>query len=193
MVNMGAVKLGLTEEECQDIVNRWREASPHIVNLWWEVDDKVKRVLKYGTNERLKHGVEIWKTKNLLHVQLPSGRCLRYYRPRIVEGKFGREVVEYQGYDTGKWSWSQSYGPKFVEGLCQSIARDCLIESMQRVAKRYPDIVMHVHDEMIVEVPTPEADEALKFICSEMGRPIEWAPGLLLRGDGYLCNFYKKD
>lgn len=98
-----------------------------------------------------------------------------------------------KGDDTSITIRAETYGPKVLENVTQGIARDCLLVAMTRVARRYPDIVMHVHDEMIVEVPTEEAEDALQFICQEMGREISWAPGLLLRGDGYLCEYYRKD
>ena len=101
--------------------------------------------------------------------------------------------MEYQSYEAGKWGWARSYGPKFVENIVQGIARDCLRDSMLRVAAVWPRIVMHIHDEMVVEVPTEHKDTALTQICGIMGLPISWAPGLLLRGDGYLTEFYCKD
>lgn len=193
MINMGALKMGLTEEELPDIVTKWREASPNIVNLWWELDGKVKSSVDLGTHEKFDHGIESWKTPALLHLKLPSGRCLRYFKPMLEPNRFNGVEITYQAYESGKWSRVGSYGPKLLENLTQGIARDCLVEAMKRVAKRYPDIVMHVHDEMIVEVPEAEGEEALKFICDCMGEPIPWAEGLLLRGDGYLTKYYRKD
>ena len=190
---MGALDMGLTEEELPDIVRLWRQASPRICDLWWAVGDAVINAVKYRESTVLMHGIEIWRTNRLLHIQLPSGRALRYYHPQMTTNKFGGESVKYQSYDAGKWGWAESYGPKFVENIVQGIARDCLRDAMLSVALRYPDIVMHIHDEMVVEVPTRYAELALKDISAVMGRPIPWAPGLLLRGDGYLCSFYQKD
>lgn len=190
---MGALDMGLTEEELPDIVRLWRQASPRICDLWWAVGDAVINAVKYREHTALMHGIEIWRTNRLLHIQLPSGRALRYYHPQMTTNKFGGESVKYQSYDAGKWGWAESYGPKFVENIVQGIARDCLRDAMLSVALRYPDIVMHIHDEMVVEVPTRCAELALKDISTVMGRPIPWAPGLLLRGDGYLCDFYMKD
>ena len=190
---MGALDMGLTEEELPDLVKMWREASPNIVKLWWDVGDAVINAVKYRESSELPHGIKIWRTNKLLHIQLPSGRALRYYHPRMTTNKFGGESVEYQSYDAGKWGWAESYGPKFVENIVQGIARDCLRDAMLSVAKLHPDIVMHIHDEMVVEVPTDFADRALKEISTIMGWEIPWAPGLLLRGDGYLCDFYMKD
>ena len=193
MINMGALKMGLKEEELPEIVEKWREASPHIVNYWYEIGDAAMRAVANREHVKLDHGIELWRTSKILHMRLPSGRCLRYFDPGITTNRFGNPSIDYQAYDAGKWCRAETYGPKLLENLTQGLARDCLLVSMQRVAKRYPDIVMHVHDEMIVEVPTTEAKEALQFICQEMGREIPWAPGLLLRGDGYLCQFYQKD
>ena len=193
MINMGAIKMGLTEEELPEIVEKWREASPNIVELWYEIGNAVMDAVKYREHVKLHHGIEVWRTGKLLHMRLPSGRCIRYFDPHVTQNRFGHDSIGYQAYDAGKWDTAETWGGKLVENLVQATARDCLLVSMQRVAKRYPDIVMHVHDEMIVEVPSAEAKEALQFICQEMGREIPWAPGLLLRGDGYLCDYYKKD
>ena len=193
MINMGALNMGLTEAELPDIVSKWREASPNIVNLWYEIGDAAMRAVKGREMTKLPHGVALWRSGKLLHMRLPSGRCIRYFGPHITTNRFGNESIGYQAYEAGKWGTVETWGGKLVENLVQATARDCLLEAMQRVARRYPDIVMHVHDEMIVEVPTAEAEEALRFICREMGREIAWAPGLLLRGDGYLCEYYRKD
>ena len=190
---MGALDMGLDEEELPDLVKMWREASPNIVQLWWTVGDAVVRAVKHRESSELPHGIKIWRTNKLLHIQLPSGRALRYYHPRMTTNKFGGESVEYQSYDAGKWGWAESYGPKFVENIVQGIARDCLRDAMLNVSKHWDRIVMHIHDEMVVEVPTLFKDTALMQICGIMGLPIPWAPGLLLRGDGYLCDFYMKD
>ena len=191
--NMGAARMGLTEAELPDIVTRWREASPKIVQLWSDLGNAMMNAMKGSEVQELQYGVRVWKTPHVLHMQIPSGRCLRYFNPKIATNKFGGESISYDAYDMGKWSRVDTWGGRAVENLIQATARDCLLVSMQRVSKRYPDIVMHVHDEMIVEVPEAEADEALAFICGEMGKPIDWAPGLLLRGDGYTTPFYCKD
>lgn len=193
LINMGALDMGLTEEELPDIVERWRSASPNIVQLWRNVNDAIIRAVKYREPTELAHGLSVWRTNRLLHVQLPSGRVLRYFSPQITKNRFGSESVKYQGYDAGKWSWAETYGGKMTENIVQGIARDCLRDAMLSVALRYPDIVMHIHDEMVVEVPAKGAELALRDISEVMGQPIPWAPGLLLRGDGYLCSFYQKD
>ena len=193
MINMGALKMGLEEDELPDIVRKWREASPNIVKLWWKVDDAVKSAVEDREEHSLPRGVSVYRTPGLLHIALPSGRELRYYKPRLETNRFGGIEVTYGAYEEGRWSRTGSYGPKFVENLTQAISRDCLLESMKKVSLRYPRIVMHVHDEMIVEVPEEEADEALAYMQQCMGEPIPWAPGLLLRGDGYVTKFYRKD
>ena len=193
MTAMGALKMGLTEEELPEIVSKWREASPKICGLWTEIGNAAMNAVKYRERIRLRHGVELWRTGKLLHMKLPSGRCIRYFGPHVTQNRYGGDSIGYQAYDAGKWGEAETWGGKLVENLVQATARDCLLEAMTRVAKRCPDIVMHVHDEMIVEVPEDEAEEALAFICNEMGREISWAPGLLLRGDGYLCEYYRKD
>lgn len=193
LINMGALKMGLTEEELPDIVSLWRKASPNIVDLWADVNEAVIRAVRYRESSVLAHGLSVWRTGNLLHIELPSGRALRYFNPQMTKNRFGGDSIKYQNYDAGKWSWAESYGAKIVENIVQGIARDCLRDSMLAVSKVYPNIVMHIHDEMVVEVPEATADQALKEISAIMARPVPWAEGLLLRGDGYLCPFYKKD
>lgn len=194
LINMGALEMGLTENELQPLVTAWRAASPCIVALWDRVGTAVLDAVKYGGAYRLPHGLGVERTtKRLLHIHLPSGRSLRYFEPQITTNRFGGESVSYQSYDAGRWSRVESYGPKFVENIVQAVARDCLRDAMMATELRYPEIVMHVHDEMIVEVPETAADVALSDICGIMARPVPWASGLVLRGDGYVTKFYRKD
>lgn len=193
LINMGALKMGLKEEELPEIVSLWREASPHIVDLWHAVGDAVIKAVKYKEPTELDKGLNIWRSGKLLHIELPSGRALRYFNPQLTINRFGTNSIRYQNYDAGKWDWAESYGAKIVENIVQGIARDCLRDAMLGVAQVYPDIVMHIHDEMVVEVPTEHAAQALSEISAIMGRPVPWAEGLILRGDGYLCQFYRKD
>ncbi len=194
LINMGALEMGLTENELQPLVTAWRAASPHIVALWDRVGTAVLDAVKYGGVYRLPRGLGVERTtKRLLHIHLPSGRSLRYFEPQMTTNRFGGESVSYQSYDAGRWSRVESYGPKFVENIVQAVARDCLRDAMIATELRYPEIVMHVHDEMIVEVPETAADVALSDICGIMARPVPWAPGLVLRGDGYVTKFYRKD
>lgn len=193
LINMGALKMGLKEEELPEIVSLWREASPHIVDLWHAVNEAVLKAVKYKEPTELDKGLNIWRSGKLLHIELPSGRALRYFNPQLTINRFGTNSIRYQNYDAGKWDWAESYGAKIVENIVQGIARDCLRDAMLGVAQVYPDIVMHIHDEMVVEVPTEHAAQALSEISAIMGRPVPWAEGLILRGDGYLCDFYRKD
>ena len=185
---MGALDMGLKEEELQSIVDRWRDANPHIVAFWWAVDRAVKDVVKYRTTTTVGCLKFYWKS-GMLMIDLPSGRRLSYVKPAIGENKFGGESVTYMGIDAKKkWSRLESYGPKFVENITQAIARDVLCYAMRNL--RDLSIVGHVHDELIIEVP--ESTD-LKTVCDIMGKTPPWAPGLLLRADGYECAFYKKD
>ena len=133
------------------------------------------------------------KTRKLLNIQLPSGRFIRYFNPSIEPNRWSTESIWYAGMDAGKWGRIESYGPKLVENIVQATSRDCLRDAMMRVADVFPDIVMHVHDEMIVEVTEEQAEDALKYMQECMGEPLPWAPGLLLRGDGYITKYYRKD
>lgn len=194
LVNMGALKMGLSEDELPGLVEMWRGSNPRIVQLWYDVGDAVMRAVRDNVEVELPKGMRVWRTNRLLHILLPSGRCIRYYGPGLTENRFGKASIDYQGYQTnGPWGRVESYGPKFVENIVQATARDCLRDSMLAVSTKYPDIVMHIHDEMVVEVPKDSAEEALKEIQALMGQPVPWAPGLLLRGDGYLTDYYKKD
>ena len=189
---MGALEMGLSEDELPDIVKAWRAASPHIVDLWWKVDAAAKDTIAgRDPNWRydLPHGLSMRYANGLLHVRLPSGRCLRYCRPAVnAEGQ-----IVYQTTNLGHWTQVETYGPKLIENIVQATARDCLRDAMMAVEKRFPGIVMHVHDEMIVEVEREHADECLAHMLDVMSRPIEWAPGLKLKGDGYRTDYYKKD
>ena len=199
MQNMGALEMGLKEEELQPIVDAWRLTNPHVIQFWWDVDKMVRDairspgVLQKMNCARGRGKLAAITTPGLLSLGLPSGRCIRYFKPQMGLNKFGSESITYEGMDAGKWSRLETYGPKLVENIVQATARDCLREAMLRVSVKYPDIVMHVHDEMIVEVPQDEAGEALNYMQQCMGEPIRWADGLLLRGDGYLTDYYRKD
>lgn len=185
---MGALDMGLKEEELQPLVNAWRTANPNIVQLWWDVDNAVKKAIKERTATET-HGIRFIYKSAMLFIVLPSGRRLAYVKPKIGENKFGGESVNYEGLDaTKKWTRIESYGPKFVENIIQAISRDILCYAL-RTLKDY-SIVGHVHDEIIIECPQ---DTDLDTICNEMGKVPEWISGLLLRADGYETQFYKKD
>lgn len=188
LTSMGALDMGLTEEELQPLVNSWRAANPNIVQLWWDVDDAVKMATKQRTATET-HGIKFIYQSGMLFIALPSGRRLCYVKPRIGENKFGGESVTYEGVGTNKkWERIESYGPKFVENIVQAISRDILCCAMRTLSHCF--IVGHVHDELIIETPI---DTDLKAICKQMGRTPEWIDGLLLRADGYETQFYKKD
>ena len=191
---MGALEMGLSEDELQPLVDMWRNSNPNIVQFWWAVDRCVKQTVK----ERIPtetHGIRFSYQSGMLFITLPSGRRLSYVKPRIGENKFGGESVTYEGVGaTKKWERIESYGPKFVENIVQAVSRDILCYAM-RTLRSYR-ICGHVHDELIIECPE---DTKVSEICEMMGRTPPWAEaaskavGLPLRADGYECDFYKKD
>ena len=185
---MGALDMGLSEEELKPLVDMWRQTNPHIVKFWWNVDRAVATAVK---TKEVTHcnGLTFYCQSGCLFITLPSGRRLCYVKPRIGTNKFGGECITYEGVgSTKKWERIDSYGPKFVENIVQATSRDILCNSMKTL--RNCSIVMHVHDELIIE-----ADPAvsLPVLCEQMGRTPSWAPGLVLRADGYTCDFYQKD
>ena len=213
----GADKMGLTEQEMQELVNAWRLASPSIPRLWRRVEDAAKRALenprrkvavlrkqrdtaRAAMNEALTHGsgyspdflaggsvCTYWRDKDALRCQLPSGRILTYWDARLEDGSI---VFMGQNQTTRKWEKTETWGGKLVENIVQAFARDCLAEAMLRLdAAGYP-ITFHVHDEIVAEAPKSQSWEGMAEV---MGRPIDWAPGLLLRADGYNTDFYRKD
>lgn len=188
MKAMGADSLGLSDTELKQIVTDWREASPHITELWWAVDRAVKKAVKEKTATKT-HGLLFSYEAGFLFIRLPSGRRLAYAKPYIGKNKFGGESVTYMGINAQKkWDRLESYGPKFVENCVQGIARDLLMYSMQTLSHCF--IVAHVHDEMIIEA---SKDMSLEEVCQQMARTPKWAKGLILRADRYECEFYKKD
>jgi DNA polymerase len=185
---MGALDMGLTEDELQPLVTAWRSANPNIVRLWWDIDRAAMTAVKDKTLTET-HGIKFGYQSGLLFIALPSGRRLSYVKPRIGANQFGSDCVTYEGVGgTKKWERLESYGPKFVENIVQAISRDILCYTMQ--TQRCCDIVMHVHDEIVVEADPRMSTEVL---CQQMSRTPPWAQGLLLRADGYDCPFYKKD
>ncbi|MCR0265018.1 DNA polymerase [[Clostridium] innocuum] len=185
---MGALDMGLEEEELQPLVDSWRTANPNIVRFWWDVDRCVKDTVKNRVTTET-HGIRFFYQSGMLFIQLPSGRRLSYVKPRIGENRFSGESVTYEGVgSTKKWERIKSYGPKFVENIVQAISRDILAYSMRTLSHCF--ICGHVHDELIIECGL---DVSLNEICEQMGRTPPWISGLLLRADGYECSFYKKD
>ena len=185
---MGALDMGLSEEELQPLVDAWRQSNPHIVQFWWEIDAAVKKAIKERTI-CLVRGISIYFQSRMLFIQLPSGRTLSYVKPRMGTNRFGGESVTYEGVGgTRKWERLESYGPKFVENIVQATSRDILLYAMKTLQSC--SIVAHVHDEIIIEA-YPKM--SLDVLCEQMARVPPWAPGLVLRADGYVCNFYQKD
>ena len=189
--NMGALNMGLTEDELPAIVEKWRQASPHIVRYWWDVDRAVKQCIVTRQPQRV-GSVKFTYEKGILFIQLPSGRRLAYVKPRIGVNKFGGDSVTYEGVgEQKKWLRLESYGPKFVENIVQATSRDLLVSAMRRLSHKGYRIVMHIHDEAVLEVP--EGESSVEEVCAIMAETPAWAEGLILNADGYECNFYKKD
>ena len=185
---MGALDMGIPEEELGSLVQSWRSANPHIVDFWWQVDGAVKTAIKQRIPVWV-NNIRFVCQSGMLFIELPSGRMLSYVKPRIGENKFGGESVTYEGIGaTKKWERLESYGPKFVENIVQGTARDILCYAMQTL--RHCAIVGHVHDELIIEC---SKDVSVDAICQQMSRTPPWAKGLVLRADGYECEFYQKD
>lgn len=188
MKAMGGSDMGLSDDELKQIVTDWRNASPHITALWWDVDRAVKKAIKEKTSTET-HGIKFTYESGFLFIKLPSGRRLAYVKPKIGENKFGGESVTYMEVGMSKkWERLESYGPKFVENIVQAIARDILFYSMKTLSHCF--MVATVHDEIIIEC---DKRMSLEAVCEQMGRTPPWAKGLLLRADGYECEYYKKD
>ena len=186
--SMGALEMGLSEEELQPLVNSWRNSNPMITAFWWDIDRAVKTTITQRIQTEV-HGIKFFYKSGMLFIKLPSGRLLSYVKPRIGENQYGGESVTYEGVgSTKKWERIESYGPKFVENIVQAVSRDILCYAMKTL--RHCFIVGHVHDELIIEC-NPDVD--LNVICKQMGRSPDWMPDILLRADGYETSFYKKD
>ncbi len=186
--SMGALEMGLAEEELQPLVDAWRTSNPNIVQLWWDVDNAVKTTVRQRLDTET-HGIRFRYRSGMLFIILPSGRQLCYVKPKMGTNKFGGESVTYEGVgSTKKWERIESYGPKFTENVVQAISRDILMYAMRTLSHCF--IVGHVHDELIVECGM---DVSLDAVCDQMGRTPPWIEGLNLRADGYETMFYKKD
>ena len=187
---MGALNMGLQEEELKPLVDAWRQANPKIVRFWWDVDRAASTCVREHTNTET-HGIRFMYQSGIMFIVLPSGRKLAYVKPKMGLNRYGNESVTFEGVgEQKKWMRIESYGPKFVENIVQATSRDILAEAMLRLHKAGYKIVMHVHDEVVIEAP---ADTSLEDISKIMGQAPTWADGLLLRADGYVCDFYKKD
>lgn len=191
LTSMGALDMGLTEEELTPLVSVWRTANPHITKFWWDVD--AAAVKAFTEKRKVRIGRIAFEYKSgILFAELPSGRRLAYVKPRMAVNKFGRNGLTYEGIsENGKWGRIETYGPKLVENIVQGTARDLLAEVMLRMKKMGYSIVMHIHDEVVLE--TPDGKHSVEEVCGVMAEQPEWATGLPLRADGYECTFYKKD
>lgn len=198
LITMGALKMGLSEDELPDIVSRWRQSNRRIVDLWYGVDNAAINTMQTGQATGVNNVIfaregDFENAQDFLTVRLPSGRKLFYVKPFLGENQWGKAALYYQGMDqvTKKWVNLQTYGGKLVENIVQAIARDCLAVAIDRLACEGYEVVMSIHDEVIIDCPVESAD--LERINAIMGAPIEWAPGLLLNAEGYITNYYKKD
>lgn len=185
---MGAIEMGLTEDELPPLVDAWRQSNPRIVEFWWSVDRAVMEAVRYK-HTTSSYGLTFSCRSGMLFITLPSGRNLAYVKPKVGTNKFGGECITYEGVGaTKKWERLDSYGPKFVENIVQATSRDILCYAMRTL--RCSEIVMHIHDELVIEA---DPSMSLDAVCEQMGRTPPWAKGLLLRADGYVTPFYKKD
>ena len=188
MKAMGAIDMGIPEDELQQIVDLWRHENQNITRFWWAVDAAVKNAVAYKTTEST-YGIDFTYKSGMLFITLPSGRKLTYVKPKVEPNEYGGTSITYEGIGaTKKWERLESYGPKFVENIVQATARDILCNSMKTL--RNTKMVMHIHDEIVIEA---DRRMSLEAVCEQMGRAPEWAEGLLLRADGYETDFYKKD
>jgi DNA polymerase len=185
---MGALEMGLSEDELPGLVQSWRSSNPKIVRFWWDVDSAAKIAVKERRNTDVQ-GIGFRYQSGMLIITLPSGRELFYVKPRIGENRFGGESITYEGVGTGRrWERQETYGAKLVENIVQAISRDILCSALQTF--NYSDVVMHVHDEVVIEA---DPRMSVEVVCRQMSRTPEWASGLKLDADGFTCNFYQKD
>lgn len=183
----------IPDKELPKIVSDWRKASPHITKLWWDVDKAAKKAIREKTTVTLHHGIKFIYDPGVLFIELPSGRRLSYIRPKIELGPYDKDIITYEGMQqtSRQWTRLETYGPKLVENIVQAFARDCLGETMFNVKEAGFNIVMHVHDELILDVP--KGVSSVEEICELFAKPISWAPGIPLTADGYECDYYQKD
>lgn len=194
LMQMGAIEMGLTEDELPELVSAWRDANPNIVKLWWAIEAAAIKAVKEKAVEKMQYGLTFHYSKGILFIKLPSGRSLAYVRPRIgVDERFGKEQLTYEGTEQGSKQWGRipTYGGKLTENIIQAIARDCLAVSMLRLDEAGYHINFHVHDEVVLDVPIGTG--SMEDVEESMGQPIEWAPGLPLGADSFETFYYKKD
>ena len=198
LISMGALDMGLSEEELPEIVSKWRAANPHIVQLWYRVEREALAAMRDGKVHEVDRGVtialksDLSKGLNFLTIGLPSGRSLYYVDPFLKMGRFDKVQVNFMTQRDGQWTSDGTYGGKLVENIVQAIARDCLTETLLRLNSRYPNspVVMHIHDEVVMDA---EMDVTVDEICDLMAEPIPWAPGLMLKAAGFESEWYMKD
>lgn len=186
----GASKMGLSPEQQQEIVTKWRQASPRIKDFWYLLGRAFEDAITDGKVTTLDRNMKVFKSNGNAYIQLPNGRILGYVTPRIKDGQ-----VSFLGLNqtTRKWEWTKTWGGKLTENVVQAIARDCLCETLKGCDEIRAKTVMHVHDEVICEVPTGEKETKFKQLLDVMAKPISWAPDLVLVGDGFISEYYKKD
>lgn len=191
--SMGALRMGIAEEELQPLVDQWRESNPNITKLWKDIENATIRVIKGGRAETINGLITIYRDLDNLYIRLPNQRRLTYRNPQLVTNRFGKSAIGYMGLNqtTRKWEVIETFGGKLVENIIQAIARDCLAENIIKLDKLGFKIVFHVHDEVIIDCPVGVS--SAEEISQIMGEPISWAKGLPLKADAYECNYYKKD
>ena len=193
--SMGALKMGLKEEELKPLVDTWRNSNPKIVQFWYDTENKVKEAIANRSTVQINKYIKTFYKSGILFIELPSGRRLAYPKPRLIDHDIfeGRKKIVFEGMNSTsrQWGWIDTYGGKLVENIVQATARDCLAYSMLQLDKAGYEIVMHVHDELVIEVP--KNSEELETIANIMGQEIPWAKGLPLRADAYECSYYQKD
>lgn len=190
--SMGAIKMGLKEDELQPLVTAWRQANPNIVRLWWDAERAAMKAVRDRTPVSMHYGLNFYYKSGVLFIRLPSGRSLAYVKPRIeLDPRFNKNGLTYEGIELGKWSRIRTYGPKLVENIVQAIARDCLVESLLKLDAAGYKIAAHIHDEVVLDVP--HGFGSLKEVERVMSEPIDWAPGLPMGADGFETDYYRKD
>ena len=189
---MGALNMGLSEDELLPIVNSWRQSNPNIVDFWWDVEKAAKKVIQDRTSVNMQYGLKFYYESGAMFIGLPSGRRLAYVNPRIEwDERFNKDGITYEGINLGKWCRIRTFGGKLVENIVQAIARDCLAESLLRLDAAGYKIATHIHDEVVLDVP--KGFGSLKEVEEVMSEPIDWAPGLPMGADGFESDYYRKD
>lgn len=195
LIQMGALKMGLTEDELPEIVERWRNSNSRIVDLWHTIQACSLRTLKTGTKTSMQRGISFSLENECMTITLPSRRKLFYIKPEVIENKFGSEAISYMGQNqtTKKWEKIPTYGGKLTENIVQAIARDCLAESIKNLVANEYIPVFHIHDEVICEIPENDSRFSLENAVKIMCKPISWAQDLPLNADGFTSKYYKKE